>query len=167
MTEKSKHLLQLPGASERLKLVSAELLELGCFDEVVQGCDGVFHIASPIVIYVTDPQAQLIDPAVDGTLNVLASCAKARTKKVILTSSTGAVYTSSNLTSTSFVDESWWSDPEFCRKNKDWYQLSKILAEKEAWNFVEEKGLEMVVINPSFTIGPALQGSKNLPLSSY
>jgi nucleoside-diphosphate-sugar epimerase len=39
--------------------------------------------------------------------------------------------------------------------------LSKTLAEKEAWNFVEEKGLEMVVINPSFTIGPALQGSKN------
>ncbi|CAM6032382.1 unnamed protein product [Sphagnum compactum] len=159
--EKSKHLLQLPGASDRLKLVSAELLELGCFDEVVQGCDGVFHTASPIVVYVTDPQAQLIDPAVDGTLNVLASCAKARTKKVILTSSTGAVYTSPNLTSTSFVDESWWSDPEFCRKNKDWYQLSKTLAEKEAWNFVEEKGLEMVVINPSFTIGPALQGSKN------
>jgi hypothetical protein len=56
MTAKSKHLLQLPGASDRLKLVSAELLELGCFDEVVQGCDGVFHTASPIVVYVTDPQ---------------------------------------------------------------------------------------------------------------
>jgi hypothetical protein len=56
MTEKSKHLLQLPGASDRLKLVSAELLELGCFDEVVQGCDGVFHTASPIVIYATGPQ---------------------------------------------------------------------------------------------------------------
>ncbi len=39
--------------------------------------------------------------------------------------------------------------------------MSKTLAEKEAWNFVEEKKLEMVVINPSFTIGPALQGSKN------
>jgi nucleoside-diphosphate-sugar epimerase len=65
----------------------------------------------------------LIGPAVDGTLNVLASCAKARTKKVILTSSTGAVYTSPNLTSTSFVDESWWSDPEFCRKNKVSFDL--------------------------------------------
>ncbi len=65
----------------------------------------------------------MIDPAVDGTLNVLASCAKARTKKVILTSSTGAVYTSPNLTSTSFVDESWWSDPEFCWKNKVSFDL--------------------------------------------
>jgi hypothetical protein len=29
-------------------------------------------------------QAQLIDPAINGTLNVLASCAKAQTKKWFL-----------------------------------------------------------------------------------
>ncbi len=42
-----------------------------------------------------------------------------------------------------------------------WYNLSKTLAEKAAWDFVKEKGLDMVVINPSLVIGPVLQASKN------
>jgi len=41
-----------------------------------------------------------------------------------------------------------------------WYNLSKTLAEKAAWDFVKEKGLDMVVINPSLVIGPVLQASK-------
>jgi hypothetical protein len=49
--------LQLPGASDHLKLVSADLLEQGSFDQVVEGCDGVFHTASPFFTKnVTDPQ---------------------------------------------------------------------------------------------------------------
>jgi hypothetical protein len=57
VAEKSKHLLQLPGASDSLKLVAANLLEQGGFDEAVQGCDGVFHTASPYFTKnVTDPQ---------------------------------------------------------------------------------------------------------------
>jgi nucleoside-diphosphate-sugar epimerase len=57
VAEKSKHLLQLPGASDNLKLVAANLLEQGGFDEAVQGCDGVFHTASPYFTKnVTDPQ---------------------------------------------------------------------------------------------------------------
>jgi hypothetical protein len=57
VAEKAKFLLQLPGASDRLKLFSADLLEPGSFDEAVAGCDGVFHVASPIVKEaITDPQ---------------------------------------------------------------------------------------------------------------
>ncbi len=55
--ENSKHLLELPGASDRLKLFVAELMEPGCFDNVVEGCDGVFHTASPVLFKdITDPQ---------------------------------------------------------------------------------------------------------------
>ncbi len=49
--------MQLPGASDHLKLVSADLLEQGSFDQAVEGCDGVFHTASPAFEKnVTDPQ---------------------------------------------------------------------------------------------------------------
>jgi len=49
---------------------------------------------------------------------------------------------------------------------QDWYVLSKTLAEKAAWDFVKEKGLDMVVINPSGVIGPTLQASE-LGINKY
>jgi nucleoside-diphosphate-sugar epimerase len=165
--EKAKFLLQLPGASDRLKLFSADLLEPGSFDEAVAGCDGVFHVASPIVKEaITDPQAQFIEPAVNGTLNVLASCAKVHTQRVVLTSSVGAINRTPKCTPEIVVDESFWSEEDYCRERKDWYVLSKTLAEKAAWDFVKEKGLDMVVINPSGVIGPTLQASE-LGINKY
>ncbi|RVW76552.1 Transcription elongation factor SPT6-like [Vitis vinifera] len=71
--KKTEHLLSLDGAKERLRLFKADLLEEGSFDPVVDGCDGVFHTASPVVMQVTDPQTELIDPALKGTINVLRS----------------------------------------------------------------------------------------------
>ncbi|KAI4368627.1 hypothetical protein MLD38_017164 [Melastoma candidum] len=59
------------------------------------------------------------------------------------------------------VDETWFSDPEICRKSKAWYMLSKTLAEEAAWNFANEKGIDMVVINPEVVIGPLLQPTLN------
>ena len=54
--KKTQHLLSLEGAKERLHLFKADLLEEGSFDSVVDGCDGVFHTASPVVFEVTNPQ---------------------------------------------------------------------------------------------------------------
>ncbi len=38
--------------------------------------------------------------------------------------------------------------------------MSKTLAEKAVWDFVKERRLDMVVINPGGTFGPALQASE-------
>ncbi|KAH9741364.1 Epimerase domain-containing protein [Citrus sinensis] len=54
--KKTGHLLALDGASERLQLFKANLLEEGSYDSVVDGCDGVFHTASPFYHDVKDPQ---------------------------------------------------------------------------------------------------------------
>lgn len=43
------HLRRLDGAAERLRLVKADLLEEGSFDEAIWGCRGVFHTASPVL----------------------------------------------------------------------------------------------------------------------
>ncbi|KAG0603573.1 hypothetical protein M758_10G103700 [Ceratodon purpureus] len=159
--EKSKHLLNLPGASERLQLIEADLLKPGAFDSAVQGCDGVFHTASPFFYNVTDPDAELLDPAVKGTLNVLESCAKARTKKIVLTSSVAAVAYTPKRIGASVVDESFFSDIDLCRKEQRWYVLSKTLAELAAWDFVKEHNLNMVAVNPTMVLGPLLQASMN------
>ncbi|KAF1863381.1 hypothetical protein Lal_00031267 [Lupinus albus] len=158
-TRKIDHLLKLDGAKERLQLFKANLLEEGSFDTVVQGCHGVFHTASPFYNDVKDPQAELIDPALKGTLNVLNSIAKSpNVKRVVLTSSIAAVaYNGKPRTPDVVVDETWFSNPDFCRESKMWYVLSKTLAEDAAWKFVKENNIDMVTINPAMVIGPLLQ----------
>src|SRR4051812_8299684 len=56
----------LPRAGERLDLVEADLLADGSFDRAAAGCARVMHTASPYVLTVTDPQRELVDPAVNG-----------------------------------------------------------------------------------------------------
>lgn len=167
--KKIDHLKALEGAKERLHLFEANLVEEGSFDSVIDGCDGVFHTASPVFIQVTDPQTELIDPAVKGTLNVLRSCKKVPSiKRVVITSSMASVMFNSNaLSSDVIVDETWYSDPVFCEETKQWYGLSKTLADKAAWDFCEENGLELVTIHPGFVIGPYLQPDLNLTMESF
>ncbi|XP_021281693.1 cinnamoyl-CoA reductase 1-like isoform X3 [Herrania umbratica] len=180
--KKTEHLLALDGAKERLHLFKAELLDKGAFDSVVDGCEGVFHTASPFYLNVKDPQqpylacllkhvangrrnklAEMIDPAVKGTLNVLRSCAKVPSiKRVVITSSIVAViFNGRPLGPDVIVDETWFSDPSFCEKSKLWYMLSKTLAEEAAWKYAKENGIDMVTVNPGLVIGPLLQPTIN------
>ncbi|KAF8398363.1 hypothetical protein HHK36_017290 [Tetracentron sinense] len=108
-------------------------------------------------------QAELIEPAVKGTLNVLGSCAKTPSvKRVVVTSSIAAVaFNGRPRTPDVIVDETWFSDPEFCKNSKMWYVLSKTLAEEAAWKIAKENGVDMVAINPSMVIGPLLQPTLN------
>lgn len=45
---KNAHLRELEGAEERLRLCRADLLDLQSLREAINGCDGVFHTASPV-----------------------------------------------------------------------------------------------------------------------
>jgi hypothetical protein len=44
-----------------------------------------------------------------------------------------------------------------CGSFQLWYQLSKTLAEEAAWKFAEECGIDLVAINPGFSVGPLIQ----------
>lgn len=37
-----------------------------------------------------------------------------------------------------------------------WYPLAKTLAEQQAWEFAKAHGIDLVVVNPSFVVGPML-----------
>ncbi|MED6179934.1 hypothetical protein PIB30_005392 [Stylosanthes scabra] len=163
--KKVDHLLKLEGAKERLQIFKADLLEEGSFDSAIDGCDGVFHTASPVMVraLINDPQTELLDPAVKGTLNVLQSCSKSPSvKRVVLTSSISAVlYADRPLTPDAVVDETWFSVADNCRKLERWYSLSKTLAEDEAWKFANKNGIDMVSILPAMVAGPLLQPEVN------
>ncbi|XVF22890.1 hypothetical protein REPUB_Repub12eG0209700 [Reevesia pubescens] len=161
--KKTEHLLALDGAKERLHLFKAELMDEGCFDSIVCGCQGVFHTASPVSFSATDPQAEIINPAIKGTLNVLRSCAKVPSiKRVVITASMASVlHNGKPLTPDVVVDETRFSDPRFCEKNKLWYMVAKTLAEEAAWRFAKDNRIDLVVINPGFVAGPLLQPALN------
>ncbi|BAT93472.1 Cinnamoyl-CoA reductase [Vigna angularis] len=161
--KKVDHLVNLDGAKERLQLFKADLLDEGSFDSAVQGCHAVFHTASPFFFGAKDPQAELLDPAVKGTLNVLKSCLKSATlKRVVVTSSVAAVACNDRPRAPDEVlDETWFSDAEFCRRNEGWYDLSKTLAEEIAWKFAKENNIDLVTINPALVSGPLLQPELN------
>ncbi|XP_020195504.1 cinnamoyl-CoA reductase 1-like isoform X1 [Aegilops tauschii subsp. strangulata] len=158
---KNAHLLALEGAKERLSLCRANLLDRDNLIAVFSGCHGVFHIASPISN--TDPDLMVV--AVEGTKNVINAAADAGVQRVVFTSSYGAVHMDPNRSSDAVLDESCWSDYEFCEQTGNLYCCSKIMAEITAKEEAAKRGLELAVVLPSMTIGPALQQKLNLGIS--
>lgn len=65
---------------------------------------------------------QMVDPAVVGTKNVILAAAEAKVRRVVFTSSIGAVYMDPNRSPDVIVDESCWSDLEFCKNTKVFYK---------------------------------------------
>lgn len=146
---KTNHLLKLPGAHKRLTLWKADLADEGGFDNAIDGCEGVFHVATAMDFESQDPevlifsslsflhilsyclyfncgswdllwQNEVIQPTVNGVLNVMRSCAKAKSvKRVIFTSSAGAVsFTDDYGTPGKIYDETCWTNVELCRSIK-------------------------------------------------
>jgi len=54
---KNCHLRELEGATERLTLCRGDLLDYQSLREAINGCDGVFHTASPV----TDDPVSLLN----------------------------------------------------------------------------------------------------------
>ncbi|VAI90599.1 unnamed protein product [Triticum turgidum subsp. durum] len=159
---KNAHLKALEGAGERLQLLSADLLDYDSIASAVAGCEGVFHVASPVPSgKSTNPEEEVIAPAVTGTLNVLKACYEAKVKRVVMVSSVVAVSNNANWPKGKLFDEDSWSDEDLCRKGEDWYFLSKTLAEREAFAYAAKTGLDIVTICPSLVIGPLMQSTVN------
>ncbi|CAL4907150.1 unnamed protein product [Urochloa decumbens] len=156
--QKVAHLWKLSGANERLQLVRADLLEEGSFDDAVMACEGVFHVASPVLaISASSTKEDMVVPAVNGTLNVLRSCKKNPfLKRVVLTSSSSAVRIRDDVEPNISLDETSWSSVPLCEKKKLWYALAKICAEQAAWEFAKQNNMDLVTVIPSFVIGPSL-----------
>lgn len=138
-------------------IVSADLGDPESFRPAFSGCEYVIHTASPYVLNVEDPQRDLIDPSVSGTLAVLnAAVANPSVKRVVLTSSFAAVTDEPDGT----FDESMWNERSSVDRNP--YYFSKTAAERTAWGFAgSQSQFNLVVINPSVVLGPSLVPSVN------
>lgn len=166
--KETRHLEAMEGAKERLELFQIDLLDYGSIETAINGSVGVFHLASPCIVEeVKNPQAQLLDPAVKGTMHVLQAAQKAKVKRLVLTSSISAIIPSPNWPADLPKDENCWTDLDYCKENGIWYPASKTLAEKAAWDFAKETGLDVVVINPGTVMGPILPPAINASMAMF
>jgi dihydroflavonol-4-reductase len=78
--------------------------------EAVAGCEYVIHVASPMPAEAPEDENELIRPARDGVLRVLRVARDAKIKRVVLTSSCGAVYYG-HPPQTAPFDETAWTKP--------------------------------------------------------
>ena len=149
---------------ENLEFYIADLLKDDGWKEAVVGSKYVLHVASPFFLGEPENEDIFIKPAVEGTLRVLKACADADVQKVVLTSSFAAVGYGHPREKEVYTEEDWSSvDGEISA-----YAKSKTLAEKAAWEFVENleesKKFDLTVINPVAVTGPMLTsdiGSSN------
>jgi nucleoside-diphosphate-sugar epimerase len=135
-----------------LEVVAAGLTSDDGWAAALDGCPEVYHVASPM-IHPTDPDEVLI-PARDGTVRVLRAARDAGARRVVLTSSFAAVgYTPKP--SAEYTEDDW-TDPG--TPGLPPYPRSKAIAERAAWDFIEHQGgdTQLVVINPTFILGPTL-----------
>lgn len=92
---------------DRLTFFAAGLERDEGWAAAVAGCDYVMHVASPIPAAAPKTEDELIVPARDGTLRVLRAARDANVKRVVLTSSCGAVYYGHPSQKAPFDETSW------------------------------------------------------------
>ncbi len=158
--KKVAHLDELAkNAKGTITYFKSDLLEEGSYAEAMEGCELVFHTASPYTLNVKDPQKELVDPDLKGTRNVLHQANKTLSvKRVVLTSSCVAIYCDAidrEKGADGMLTEKVWNTSSTLDYQP--YSYSKTLAEKEAWKIAEaQKQWDLVVVNPSGVFGPSL-----------
>jgi dihydroflavonol-4-reductase len=137
---------------ENLRLVRADLQSDDGWREATAGCDAVLHVASPTLTQMPKTDDEMVRPAVDGTLRVLRAARDAGVRRVVMTSAIGAVAYGHAPRDTPFTEQDWTDvDADIAP-----YQKSKTLAERAAWDFAAENGLELATVNPTAVLGPVL-----------
>lgn len=153
--EKVAHLHKLSeGAKHSIEVFSADLMDEGSFDEPFAGCDFICHVAASVRLTADDPQRDIVDPAVLGTKNALASAVKAGSvKRFVLTSSVSAIFSTARRPDHVYTEQDWCQDASL---DKSPYPLAKTKSERAAWDFIDQQspGFDLVAINPAYVIGP-------------
>ncbi|KAF4170994.1 hypothetical protein CNMCM8927_002960 [Aspergillus lentulus] len=145
----------------RLKLFEADLMKDGSFLEAMEDCEVVYHVASPFLVpqQIKNGMKECVEPALQGTNNVLQTVNKTETvKRVVLTSSIAAMYGDSwdiLKMKGKTLSEDYWNTTSTATYSP--YSYSKLVAEREAWKICDaQERWDLVVINPGLVLGPSL-----------
>src|SRR3954452_17287570 len=153
------------GQGAHLTVHQADLMSDEHWDNVIEGCDYVLHVASPFPPKQPKDPDDLIVPAREGTLRVLRTALDYDVKRIVITSSIAAIRLATGGPA-KVLDESDWTDPHDPSLTP--YVRSKTIAELEAWDLVNERGAQdrLAVVNPGAIIGPVLHDDVSYSLQA-
>ncbi|KAJ3486855.1 hypothetical protein NLI96_g3939 [Meripilus lineatus] len=161
---KSQQMLRdRPQYVDRLEFhVISDLTHPGVFDEVVQGVDGIIHVASPLTFEITDNERDMLLPAIEGAKAVLQAAKQHSTlKRVVLTSSIAATLDPARYAdgTATFTSQDWCPityEQAKASANGFAYLASKKYAELAAWDYIKNESprFDLVTICPAMVFGP-------------
>jgi dihydroflavonol-4-reductase len=126
------------------EIVRGDLRDLESVERAVHGCDEVYHVAADYRLWVLD-EASMYAANLGGTRNLLAASKRFGVKKIVHTSTVGALGIG--------ADKIGREDtPVTLEDMVGPYKRSKFLAEQVALEAARE-GLPVVIVNPSTPIG--------------
>ncbi|PON42238.1 NAD(P)-binding domain containing protein [Parasponia andersonii] len=147
-----------PWAEERLLLFKADIYKPDEFESAIQGCEFVFHVATPFHNTHDTQYKNTVEAAVAGARTIAMCCVRSETvRRLIYTASVVSASPIKDNDGRSgfkdFIDETCWTPLDLCISpyTNDFlkaYQDSKTLAEKEILSFGKENGgaLEVVTL---------------------
>jgi dihydroflavonol-4-reductase len=128
-----------------VEIVRGDLTDAAAVRAAADGAEVVFHCAADYRLWVPDPRAMYASN-VDGTRNVLEAAARAGARRIVYTSTVGALG----------LDPRGLAADERAPVRLDDmigpYKRSKFLAERVAEEFIG-RGLPVVIVNPSTPVG--------------
>lgn len=135
-----------------LEFIQADLTSDSNWAEAATGATYVIHVASPTPATRPEDGDAMVKMAVDGTLRVMRAAKAAGSKRIVLTSASGAVLSGHKSHPEIFTEEDWTD----LSGEIDAYQRSKTIAERKAWEFSKKENIELSVVNPVAVMGPVL-----------
>jgi nucleoside-diphosphate-sugar epimerase len=141
-------------SSEKLKNLSVFAADLTRSDDWVdgiRGADGIIHVASPMPNG-TETVDELCNAAVNGTINILTAALAANITRVVMTSSQAA--STGMRGEFGVLNDDFWTDEK--NPDLDPYRISKLRAERAAWNFANKNNIRLTTIMAGAIFGPAM-----------
>ncbi|KAL3829738.1 hypothetical protein ACJIZ3_018540 [Penstemon smallii] len=180
---KVQHLKGLNGAEERLKLFEADMYKAEEFEPAIQGCDFVFHVATPMMHTEGHKYDNRVDATIDAARSIAAACSRSGTVKRLIY--TASVMAASPLKDDidgrsgfkEFMDETCWTplNLSIAYQNNflEEYTRAKTLSEKEILSSFDNSssggGMEVVTLACGLVGGentiPCMTGSVAVFLS--
>lgn len=141
-----------------IEFAQTDLLSSEGWDEAAEGCDGLFHLASPVPLVQPKNADELIKPAKEGALNALKAAKQAGITRAVMTSSVAAVMYGHTEKSRVFTEEDWTNldAPNGATPVVPYFQ-SKTIAEQAAWEYANEAKIGLSTVLPGVVLGPALE----------
>ncbi|KAJ9348763.1 hypothetical protein C8Q69DRAFT_509513 [Paecilomyces variotii] len=157
-------------ANKRVSFVVIDdFVKQGAFDHAFQAnapFDAVIHTASPYFYNPYDPENEILQPAIQGTIGILRSVTEyaPSVKRFIITSSFAAMINFDSHPAT--YSESIWNPMTYqdALRPSVTYPASKKLAEKAAWDFMEKEKphFSLTTFCPPLVFGPVIHHVESL-----